>query len=188
VSSTPIPDSYWVVPNRLLAGEYPGATTEKRAREKIARLIAAGIRTFVDLTEDSEPLAPYVTMMSELAKQAGVECRYVRYAIKDHDVPESSRLRQILDEIRSETAAGRPVYVHCWGGIGRTGTVIGCWLIEEGLESDAAILRIAELRKSTPSALIQSPETEVQRWFVFNWGERRRREETQAVRRSDDAE
>lgn len=31
----PIPDSYWVVPGKLLAGEYPGSKTDKVARHKL---------------------------------------------------------------------------------------------------------------------------------------------------------
>ena len=50
----PIPDSYWVAPQVLLAGEYPGARTEEEAREKLEALLDAGIRSFLDLTEAHE--------------------------------------------------------------------------------------------------------------------------------------
>jgi protein-tyrosine phosphatase len=45
--------------------------------------------------------------------------------------PESSAyvaelMTTILDAIDESMTAGKPVYVHCWGGMGRTGTVIGC--------------------------------------------------------------
>jgi protein-tyrosine phosphatase len=61
-------------------------------------------------------------------------------------------------------------YVHCWGGIGRTGTVVGCWLVaREGLTTDAALQRIAELRKDTPDRGLGSPETKLQRRFVLQW-------------------
>jgi hypothetical protein len=56
----PIPDSYWVEPQRLCAGEYPFARDPQAAVKKLSRICAAGIDTFVDLTEEGEyGLAPY---------------------------------------------------------------------------------------------------------------------------------
>lgn len=75
----------------------------------------------------------------------------------------------ILRTIRDEIAAGRPVYVHCWGGIGRTGTVAGCWLVEDGLTGPEAIARIAELRWHTPDRSRSSPETGEQCDYICRW-------------------
>ena len=36
------------------------------------------------------------------------------------------------------------VYVHCWGGIGRTGTTVGCWFVRHGRTGDQALAEIAE--------------------------------------------
>lgn len=171
-STHPIPDSYWVAQNSLLAGEYPASTTEARTRAKLGKLLAAGIRTFIDLTEETE-LEPYDRLLDDLASERGIECRHVRYGIRDLGVPEGLLLQQILQTIEEEIAAGRPVYVHCWGGIGRTGTVIGCWLVDEGLTGEAALARIAELRKRTPSGFSRSPETEAQRRYIIERAERR---------------
>ena len=52
--------------------------------------------------------------------------RYHRFPIKDVNVPEPATLEAVLDNIvRSERKAA----VHCWGGVGRTGMVIGCYLV-----------------------------------------------------------
>ena len=45
---------YWVIPDRLLATEYPGAKTREKAAEKLATLLDAGVSSFVDLTEAGE--------------------------------------------------------------------------------------------------------------------------------------
>jgi hypothetical protein len=50
----PIPNSYWVQPGRWLAGEYPGAEDEAESARRIALLCAAGLDTFIDLTEAGE--------------------------------------------------------------------------------------------------------------------------------------
>jgi len=51
-----------------------------------------------------------------------------------------------------------PVYVHCWGGIGRTGSVIGCVLADEGLGYDATIKRLTTLRAASRKANRRTPE------------------------------
>src|SRR3712207_6971239 len=48
------------------------------------------------------------------------------------------------------SAEGGLPYVHCWGGIGRTGTVVGCYLVEHGMDGEQAIAAIAEWRAGTP--------------------------------------
>ena len=46
------------------------------------------------------------------------------------DVPRSQQQTAgILDAIDKALEDGKNVYVHCWGGIGRDGTVVGCWLV-----------------------------------------------------------
>ena len=170
-ASPPIPDSYWVVPGLLLAGAYPGSHDDRNAEARLARFINAGIRTFINLTEEGEPVVPYAPIVEMLAAEAGIACKCLRYPIRDHDIPTAALAREILDVIRSELDAGRPVYVHCWGGVGRTGTIVGCWLVEDGVACDRVIKLIAELRRDTPGRWTVSPEVEEQRAFVSTWGE-----------------
>ena len=62
----PIRESYWVEPGRFLAGEYPAAPYEDRARERLGGLLEAGIDTFYDLTTLDE-LPPYLPVLREEA-------------------------------------------------------------------------------------------------------------------------
>jgi hypothetical protein len=60
--------------------------------------------------------------------------------------------------------------VHCWGGIGRTGTIVGCWLVErEQLAAPDALARIGALRALTLHCRVTSPETGDQCEFVNAW-------------------
>lgn len=55
--TVPIPDFYWLLDGQLLAGEYPGSWTRSGATEKLGLFLAAGIRTFIDVTDDTDPHA-----------------------------------------------------------------------------------------------------------------------------------
>lgn len=172
----PIPDSYWVKPGELIAGEYAGAFDPDETEKKLAALLDAGVRSFLDLTERHE-LEPYEPMLSRLASSRGMEVRYRRMSIQDRGVPTTEHMQAIIEHARAEIAAGRPVYVHCWGGIGRTGTVVGCWMREQdGLTAEESISRIATLRAGTPDGSFASPETREQRTFIASWAPRLRQD------------
>jgi hypothetical protein len=165
----PIPESYWVVVGRLLAGHYPGALNDgDEASAKLSRLLDAGIRHFVDLTEEGE-LTAYQPRLEELAAARGVDVVHERAPIRDYAVPAHEHMKKILDSIDGAHAAGRAVYVHCHGGRGRTGTVVGCYLVRHGLVGEAALGRIMELRKGTPKGAMSSPESAEQFAMVRSW-------------------
>ncbi len=58
------------------------------------------------------------------------------------------------------------VYVHCWGGVGRTGTVIGCVLADAGLSFDKITTRIASLRRGSRKQYRQAPERPAQNGVI----------------------
>jgi protein-tyrosine phosphatase len=164
----PIPDSYWVQPGKLLAGEYPGARSRYEARQKLARFLHARITYFVDLTEEGE-LATYADLLAEEAAAAGVEVIHDRAPIPDLGAPTEAQVAAILDRIDTAVASGHRVYVHCWGGIGRTGTIVGCYLVRHGMSGEQARAEIARLRCGTPDAGRPSPETPEQCERVRGW-------------------
>jgi hypothetical protein len=171
--SHPIPDSYWVEPGRLLAGEYPGARYDVQARAKLRRLLGAGVTLYLDLTEPSEyGLRPYAPLLQSEAAALGLESGAVehrRMSIPDLGTPSPEHMSRILDAIDAALEAGHVVYVHCYGGIGRTGTVVGCYMVRRGLPGQAALDEIARLRHGTPDGWRRSPETAAQRQMVRDW-------------------
>jgi hypothetical protein len=165
----PIHDSYWLLEGQLLAGEYPGAPLHVEVSLNLDLFLSAGIRTFIDLTQPAEPVTPYSDLLSELASGRGMECRYHRIGFPDHGTPTPKIMSEILRTIRRELTAHRPVYFHCWGGVGRTGTVAACWLVEQGLSTEDALERVSALRFGPRRLWRRSPETDEQREFVRSW-------------------
>ena len=165
---------YWLIPGSVMAGEYPRTLEEPGSRTKLAAILCAGIRRFIDLTEADERLESYGTLLQSEARQLGVAARHTRFPITDLSVPTPDQMRDILRAIQQAHADGQPVYLHCWGGIGRTGTVVGCLMVESGLTGDEALALIAskwtvmDKRHSRP----RSPETLEQARFIRDWARR----------------
>jgi Cyclin-dependent kinase inhibitor 3 (CDKN3) len=162
----PIPDSYWVTPGQLLAGEYPGALNRESAVAKLERIRAVGVNFFLDLTEQREGLRPYSSLLA-----ASPEVAYKRMEIRDLSYPSRAEMIAILDTIDDALNANRVVYVHCWGGIGRTGTVVGCWLVRHGQSGTEALESIDAWREGTPDGHRASPETSAQKQMILEWHE-----------------
>ena len=165
-----LPNAYWLAPGRIACGEYPGARTPDAARARLRTLLDAGVRTFVDLTEPNE-LVPYDETLHLLATDV---VDYVRLPIRDLDVPHTAADMSRTLDVVDHAAASRPaVYVYCWGGIGRTGTVAGYWLRRHGASGDAALDQVARLFATMEKAPFRgdSPETDAQRDYVRRWSE-----------------
>jgi predicted protein tyrosine phosphatase len=164
----PFPDSYWVIPGRLLAGEYPGAAEEHAARKKLVSLLHCGINAILNFTEEDE-LVDYDAWLKDEAADFGLEVEVKRMPIRDFSTPSVVEMMAILNQIDEWLNAGKTVFVHCYGGIGRTGMVVGCYLVRKGMPPRQALQRIAELRRGTPDGWRRSPETDQQVEFLLNW-------------------
>ena len=176
--SVPFARSYWVVPGKLLAGYYPGDLNPSKMEKKLKGLLQAGIRYVINLMEENEHnwdgkhFRSYEDDIKRYAGQAGIEITLVRRPIEDLSAPTHEHMRNILDEIDHAVSQNKPVYVHCWGGKGRTGTVVGCYLARHGYAQGEYVLNlIHKLRKNDPEVYHASPETRQQRDMVTNWQE-----------------
>ncbi len=166
----PLLNSYWVVPQRFLAGEYPRTLDEDSSRRRLTDMVDSGISSFIDLTELRDGLESYESILGEVSN--GKAQRF-SHPIRDVSIPRSRQdMVAILDHIDEALCADRNVYVHCWGGVGRTGTVVGCWLSRHsGFSPPLETLK--KLWASCPksSKRPNSPETQEQSRYVSEWFE-----------------
>jgi len=176
--SIPFDRSYWVLPGKLMAGCYPGSSDAARAELRLQSLLDHGIGLVVNLMEPGElnwkgrPFVPYEDAIRALAENRGVTVAFQRYPVADLGVPTRMDLWRILDGIDEGMKDGRAVYIHGRAGIGRTGTVVGCWIARHGIAGRFGVLRmIGSLRQRIPDYFIPSPETERQVRMVLSWNE-----------------
>ena len=85
----------------------------------------------VTLIEDHEIRSLGIASLSDEATTRGI--RWLHHPIADGGLPpDSAALDPPLTVIHTALDADQNVVVHCAGGLGRTGTIAGCILIDRG--------------------------------------------------------
>ncbi|CAE8680112.1 unnamed protein product, partial [Polarella glacialis] len=172
----------WVA-DRILLGRFPYVEPSRlrgpeAGRRRLVEVLGAGVDVFVSLISELPPqwehegqirgFTGYYAPVRELA--AGYETprdvKFLHFPIDDMGTPSLERLGDIVDQLVQLHLAGRTLYIHCWGGKGRAGTV-GASLIGrlEGLSADEVLKRVQiaySARKQDPAGKDHSPETKAQ--------------------------
>ena len=159
-------------PGQFLAGEYPGKFEQELTRKRLDALIEAGFDTFIDLINANE-MFPYANILLEQAHAYDVEALYHRFPIGDFGLPTPERMNDILNKVEERLQAGRRIYLHCWGGIGRTGTTVGCYLVRQGKTAEQALEQLSAWWRGVPKSQFhhRSPETQEQVNFIRSWAQ-----------------
>ena len=130
----------WVAPG-VLGYAYP------RAEMALAALSASGVRLLVNLHENPHDPARL--------RRHGL--REVHLPVRDFAAPAPEQVEHGVALIDGAVAAGESAAVHCGGGLGRTGTLLACYLASsEGLGAAEAIGRVRAMRPGfveTPAQL-----------------------------------
>jgi ADP-ribosyl-[dinitrogen reductase] hydrolase len=163
-NALPLPNTYWVVPGVLLAGEHPGGEGPEETRERVQKLVGAGVQCFIDLTHPNE--------LDAYDHELPIAVDYMRKPIRDHGLP--ARPEHMIDIqacIDHALRSGMLTYIHCRAGIGRTGMVVGCFLVERGMSGEEALDELNRVWQQCKRSASwpHVPETDDQSAFVRNW-------------------
>lgn len=169
----PIRNSYKVMEG-VYGGEYPREYDDKKSVDKIKQFKRFGITHFIDLTEEGE-LRPYDQMLAS-------QMQHIRFPIKDESVPKDiASVKELIGHIQGilEESDRNKVYIHCWGGIGRTGTIVGCLLSHQHkFDYQETMNALTRAFSDCPkSAYRETPETKEQRDFIAKYAAEMKQEE-----------
>ncbi len=134
-----LPNFSWLVEYKLAALSYP------ESEDAFTLLWKMGIRALINLTEEPLP--------EEILKEVGILTEHI--PVVDFTAPTLKQVEQALAMIHFYLGRNMPVAVHCIAGLGRTGTILACYLVGEGKSADEAIAVIRRWRHGSVETLDQ---------------------------------
>jgi atypical dual specificity phosphatase len=130
----------WLIDDKLAGSGMPTSVSE------IDWILKQGVRSIVTMTEDSLP-------------ESWVEnVKYLHVPTEDFSAPDMQQIDEAVEFIQTRIVNNEPVMVHCAAGIGRTGTILACYLVK--YEKVSAKDAIQKVRKERPGS-IQSESQEI---------------------------
>jgi hypothetical protein len=81
---------------------------------------------------------------TEQVQKAGIEDFH--QSVKDFSAPTQDQIDEVLRFIRKALGSNKPVAVSCGAGYGRTGTILGCYLVSRGFPAEDAIEHLINVR------------------------------------------
>lgn len=143
-----VPHFSWLEIGRLAALSYP------ESDDAFTVLWDMGIRALLNLSETPLPL--------DALNKVGLLTEHISIVV--YEAPTVQQIKQALAMINSCLDRNMPVGIHCIAGLGRTGTILACYLIERGLSARSAIDAIRQWRPGSIEGSDQ--ETAVYRYYA----------------------
>ena len=133
------PDNFsWILEGKLAGSAIP------TSKDEVTWLQEQGVKTIVTIRE--EPLdKDWVSQMN-----------YLHVLSDDMRVPTFEDLKNSVDYVHKKIQNNEPVMVHCLAGLGRTGTILACYLIKyEKMSAEDAIQHVREKRHGSIQSYVQ---------------------------------
>lgn len=122
----------FVIPGKLAGMARPGGDLEG----ELLLLKRQGVGAIVTLT--MEPLA------TSLLQRKKIE--YLHLPVPDFTAPKLPQIESFVAFVRQQNKNQRAVVVHCGAGMGRTGTMLACYLVALGESAEEAIASVRTIR------------------------------------------
>ncbi|KAG1661526.1 hypothetical protein FOA52_000036 [Chlamydomonas sp. UWO 241] len=182
----PTPWCNWCLPGRVIAGAYPASMDDVETERILTTLLELGINTFVCLQAEvnincpehawrsGQGLRPYIKDAQRILSKAHdsgnrrivqQKIDFLHLPIIDGDVTTDSAMSRLAEDCMERVLRGEKLYVHCWGGHGRTGTLISVMLGRLYAISYTTAMRYCQTyhdARAYPQG-VRSPHTPVQR-------------------------
>jgi len=133
------PDNFsWIIEKKLAGSAIP------TSKEEIDWVKQEGVKSIVTIRE--EPLE----------EEWLEDVNYLHIHSNDMGVPEFDDLINSVDFLHQRITNDEPVMVHCLAGLGRTGTILACYLIKyEQMSADDAIQKVRNKRHGSIQSFSQ---------------------------------
>jgi len=185
----PHDESNWVIPQKLIAGAFPGYTLDSENTESLIRVLNCGVNRFVCMQEEYDPLVkesewrdtgtmykknltlrPYFADVQRIIRTKAdhptlktdvVDVAFDHCPIKDCSTIADEIVFGLAKKLVDAIHNGDVIYLHCWGGHGRTGVMV-CLILHlmYGLNADEALRRCQLLHDTRRRYIeVSSPQT-----------------------------
>ncbi|MDQ2069235.1 phosphatase domain-containing putative toxin [Natronospira bacteriovora] len=167
IDSLPLPGMPGVLGLSRCPGTRPGNPLRRHAQleEELRSIAEWGALGVLTLNEASELRWLGLEGLGPAVERAGMQ--WWHCPIGDFQAPGQAfeqAWRQSEPEVTYILGSGGRILVHCLAGLGRTGTVAGRLLMEQGLSAAAAIARVRQARPGAIQSDAQRRYLELQVW------------------------